>query len=127
MISKVGGRYIANTLKVTDCLPHIIPCSKEVSDTTKLLYFLPPLRRGALRCSALIAVRSTLRVFMIDTISQESKPSMIASSLAFLNQVLEGRADLRRFCRVQSFGSQGKHRIKSSIGDSLKHQYLSFT
>ena len=48
MISKVGGRYIANTLKVTDCLPHIIPCSREVSDTTKLLYFLPPLRRGAL-------------------------------------------------------------------------------
>ena len=79
------------------------------------------------RCSPLIAVRSTLRVFMIDTISQESKPRMIASSLAFLNQVLEGRADLRRFCSVQSFGSQGKHRIKSSFADSLKHQYLSFT
>ena len=82
------------------------------------------------RCSALIAVRSTLRAFTIDTISHESKPSMIAliaSSLAFLNQVLEGRADLRRFCSVQSFGSQGKHRIKSSFADSLKHQYLSFT
>ena len=82
------------------------------------------------RCSALIAVRPTLRAFMIDTISHESKPSMIAliaSSLAFLNQVLEGRADLRRFCRVQSFGSQGKHRIKSSFGARLKHQYLSFT
>ena len=48
MISKVGGRYIANTLKVTDSLPHIIPYSRGVSDTTKSLYFLPPLRRGAL-------------------------------------------------------------------------------
>ena len=48
MISKVGGRYIANTLKVTDSLPNIIPCSRGVSDTTKSLYFLPPLRRGAL-------------------------------------------------------------------------------
>ena len=82
------------------------------------------------RCSALIAVRSTLRAFIIDTNSQDSKPSMIAwtaCSLAFLNQVLEGRADLRRFCRVQSFGSQGKRRIKSSFGARLKHQYLSFT
>ena len=48
MISKVSGRYIANTLKVTDSLPHIIPCSRGVSDTTKSLYFLPSLRRGAL-------------------------------------------------------------------------------
>ena len=48
MISKVGGRYIANTLKVTDSLPHIVPCSRGVSDTTKSLYFLPPLSRGAL-------------------------------------------------------------------------------
>ena len=48
MISKVSGRYIAITLKVTDSLPHIVPCSRGVSDTTKSLYFLPPLRRGAL-------------------------------------------------------------------------------
>ena len=96
---------------------------------SRFISFLHSDGEHSFRCSALIAVRSTLRVFMIATISQESKPSMIAliaSSLAFLNQVLEGRADLRRFCRFQSFGSQGKHRIKSSISDSLKHRYLFF-
>ena len=109
----------------------LFPAPEElVTPPSRFISFHHSDGEHSFRCSALIAVRSTLRAFMIDTISHESKPSMIAliaSSLAFLNQVLEGRADLRRFCRVQSFGSQGKHRIKSSFADSLKHQYLSFT
>lgn len=109
----------------------LFPAPEElVTRPSRFISFHHSDEEHSFRCSALIAVRSTLRAFMIDTISHESKPSMmalIASSLAFLNQVLEGRADLRRFCGVQSFGSQGKHRIKSSFADSLKHQYLSFT
>ena len=109
----------------------LFPAPEElVTPPSRFISFHHSDGEHSFRCSALIAVRSTLRAFMIDTISHESKPSMmalIASSLAFLNQVLEGRADLRWFCRVQSFGSQGKHRIKSSFADSLKHQYLSFT
>ena len=109
----------------------LFPAPEElVTPPSRFISFHHSDGEHSFRCSALIAVRSTLRAFMIDTISHESKPSMmalIASSLAFLNQVLEGRADLRRFCGVQSFGSQGKHRIKSSFADSLKHQYLSFT
>ena len=109
----------------------LFPAPEElVTPPSRFISFHHSDGEHSFRCSALIAVRSTLRAFMIDTISHESKPSMIAliaSSLAFLNQVLEGRADLRWFCRVQSFGSQGKYRIKSSFADSLKHQYLSFT